>query len=280
LRPGVGTLRLFGAIMAGYLVAILIPFGFGTVARSWLVARREELGFAAVLGTVVLDRLTDGFVFACLVPVALISVAMPPDAAESGHIRVALAWGGAVSFALFAFLVVGLAVYRRDARRADGRIAQALDRALPARWALRARSAAAALAEGTVWPAARWRLASILLASVAMKLIAATIFLWAGLSIGFALQAPEYLFLLVFIGFLVILGHFARISGSFIAGAVFALGLLGVPPEEALAAALVVEASNILSVAVVGAISLWRQGVALGELQAIAAAMPSASAGR
>ena len=40
LRP-IGVLRLFGTIMAGYLLAALIPHGFGTIARSWLVARRE-----------------------------------------------------------------------------------------------------------------------------------------------------------------------------------------------------------------------------------------------
>ena len=67
LRP-VGVLRLFGTIMAGYLLAALIPLGFGTIARSWLVARREELKLASVLATVALDRLTDGIVFACLVP--------------------------------------------------------------------------------------------------------------------------------------------------------------------------------------------------------------------
>src|SRR5262249_56975681 len=62
LRP-IGTWPLFGAIMAGYLLAFLIPFGFGTLARSWLVARREDLPISAVLATVALDRLTDGVVF-------------------------------------------------------------------------------------------------------------------------------------------------------------------------------------------------------------------------
>jgi hypothetical protein len=63
LRP-VGTLPLFGAIMAGYLLGLLIPFGFGALARSWLVARREGMPISAVLATAALDRLTDGVVFA------------------------------------------------------------------------------------------------------------------------------------------------------------------------------------------------------------------------
>ena len=97
LRKGIGVFRLFGAIMAGYLLATVVPFGFGTVARSWLVARREDLMFAAVLATVALDRLTDGLVFAALVPLALALVAFPDP---SGGIRAGLLWGGAGSFAL------------------------------------------------------------------------------------------------------------------------------------------------------------------------------------
>lgn len=47
----VGTLHLFGTIMAGYLAGLLIPFGFGALTRAWLVARREGLAMTAVLAT-------------------------------------------------------------------------------------------------------------------------------------------------------------------------------------------------------------------------------------
>lgn len=264
LRPNIGTLRLFGAIMAGYLLAMLIPFGFGTVARSWLVARREDLRLGAVLATVALDRFTDGVVFACLVPVALLSVAFPDP---GGGIRTGLAWGGAGSFAL---LLAALALYRRGALRPDGRVARLADRCLPARLATPVRRLAVAFAEGIAWPARWWRGAGVLLSSIVIKLLAATHFLWAGLALGVALEPMQYLFLVVFLGFLVILGHFARLGG-FVAGAIFALGLFGVPEEEALAIVLVVQASNVLSVAGVGAISLWWQGIALGELRSAAA---------
>jgi hypothetical protein len=118
-----------------------------------------------------------------------------------------------------------------------------------------------------VWPGAIWRGAGIVLASVIIRLFAATHLLWAGLAVGVALRPGQYLFLLVFLGFLVILGHFARIAGSFVIGAVFALRLFGVGAEQALAMVLVVEAASLLSVAGVGAFALWRQGVALADLR-------------
>ena len=59
-----------------------------------------------------------------------------------------------------------------------------------------------------------------------------------------------------------------RFLGSFVVGGVFALGLFGVAPEPALAMVLIVEMANILSIAGVGAISLWAQGIALRDLRA------------
>lgn len=262
LRP-VGVFRLFGTIMAGYLLAMLIPLGFGTIARSWLVARRERLKLASVLATVALDRLTDGVVFACLVPLALLSVVFDDP---SGGIRAGLIWGGAGSFLLFAILLLALLTYRRRALSADGRIA-ALVRRLPQRFVPAVQRLAAAFAEGIAWPREAWRGIGIVLASVAIKLLAASHLLWAGLSIGVLLEPAQYLFLIVFLGFLIILGHFIRFIGSFVIGGVFALGLFGIGSEQALVMVLMVEAWNLICVAAVGAMSLWAQGVALGELR-------------
>ncbi len=273
LRPRVGTWYLFGAIMAGYLLAILVPLGFGTVARSWLVARREDLELTAVLATVALDRLTDGVVFAFLVPAALLLVAFPDP---TGGIRAGLTWGATGSVGLFGLLLLALAAYRRGALRPDGWVVRLAER-LPARAAGPARRACASFANGIVWPPDPWRGVGVVLASVLIKLLAATHFLWAGLALGVALAPGQYLFLMVFLGFLVILGHFARVTGGLVIGAVFALGLFGVPEEQALAMVLVVQAAGLLSVAAIGALSLWRQGVALSELRAAGGARAGGS---
>ena len=262
LRP-VGVWRLFGTIMAGYLLAILVPLGFGTVARSWLVARREQLKLSSVLATVAVDRLTDGIVFACLVPLALLSVAFDDP---TGGIRAGLVWGGAGSFVLFALVLLGLLAYRRGAMRSGGRLAGLIGR-LPARYEPVIRRVATGFAEGIAWPNERWRGVGVVLASALIKLIAATHLLWAGLAIGVLLAPAQYLFLVVFLGFIAILGHFLRFVGSFVVGGVFALGLFGVAAEPALAMVLIVEAASLLSVAVVGTLSLWAQGVALADLR-------------
>ena len=264
LRPGIGTFRLFGAIMAGYLTAIVVPFGLGTVARSWLVARREDLRFAAVLATVALDRLTDGLVFAALVPLTLAMVAFPDT---SGGIRAGIVWGGAGSFALLVAFTIVLVIYRRDVLAPEGRLLRLADR-LPRRFAEPIRRHAAYFAEGVAWPRETWRGAGIVLASVLIKLFAATHFLWSGLAFGVTLKPAEYLFVIVFLGFLIIIGHFLRMLGGFIVGSLFVLGLFGVAPEPALAMVLSIQAASLLSVGGIGALALWRQGIALAELRA------------
>jgi hypothetical protein len=113
-----------------------------------------------------------------------------------------------------------------------------------------------------------WRRLGIVLATIAIKLIAATHFLWAGLALGVLLRPGDYLFLLVFLGFLHVLTHFARITAGFTVGAIFALGLLGATEEQAVAMVLIVQIANLLAVTVTGAPALWLRGVALEELRA------------
>lgn len=263
LRP-ISVWRLFGAIMAGYLLAFLIPFGLATVARAWLVARQANLKVTTVLATVAIDRLTDGVVFACLVPVALLGVAFPDP---TGGIRAGLAWAGATSFVLFALLLFALAAYRYGVLDTGG-LLRIVDR-LPARFSGPVRRVASAFAEGVAWPRQAWRGAAIILSSIVIKLFAASHFLWAGLAFGIVLQPAQYLFLIVFLGFLIILGHFVKLAGSFVIGAVFVLSLFGVAEEPAVAMALVVQAGGLITVGVFGTLSLWRQGVVLSDIRAV-----------
>ncbi len=258
----IGILQLFGAIMAGYLGGLLIPFGASPVVRSWLIARFQRLRMSAVLATVALDRLIDGVVFSAFVVVAL-TLTIFPD--PTGNIRLGLIVGGASSLTLFTLLLIVLVRYKRQTRRADSWVMRLADR-MPGRFTAPAARLMQSFADGIVWPRAPWRGAAIVLASILIKLIAITHFLWAGLAFGVLLRPGDYVFLIVFLGFLVILTHFARIPGGFFIGAVFALGLLGVAEEQAVAMAVVVQFASLLTVAGVGALALWIHGIALADL--------------
>lgn len=258
------TLGLFGAIMAGYLGNLIVPVGVaGPMVRAWLAARRHDLKTSAVLATVVLDRLIDGVVFIGFVMTALFLLSVPDP---SGGVRAGLGWAATGSLALFVVLLFAMAGYRLHAMRSTSWFAWAIAR-LPRRLAEPTQRLARSFAEGIVWPKENWRGLGIVLASVVIKLIAATHFLWAGLAIGVLLRPGDYLVLLVLLGFLHVLANVARIAAGFTVGAVFALGLFGVTNEEAVIMVLIVQGANLFTVAVIGATALWLEGVALGDLR-------------
>ena len=251
------SFSLFGAILAGYGVAILIPLGISPFVRSWLVARLEGLRFACVLATAAIERFLDGIVFALFA--AFVALAAPIPATE-GDVRTGLAVAGGLNFVLFAGLLWLLFIGRSPLEREEVRLSRCIDW-IAAKGGPRLEGLRSALREGIVWPRQRSRQVGAILASVLMKLIAATHFLWAGLAVGVVLTAMDYLFLMVFAGFALVLARFVRVPGGFVIGSGFALHLLTVPDEKALAMILF---NNILSITLMvglGLIFLWRSGI-------------------
>jgi len=263
LRP-VSSLRLFGAIMAGYLANLLVPLGLSPLVRGWLIARLDHLRMSAVLATIAIDRFIDGIVFTGFVALAL-ALAVFPD--PTGNIRLGLTLAGGGTFLLFAGLLAGLACHKRRMQTLSGWML-VLVRRLPIRLGRRLEALLLSFADGIVSPRANWRRLGIVMASVLIKIIAITHFLWAGLAFGVVLAPIDYVFLLVFAGFTHIIAHAARVPGGFIVGSIFALGLLGVAEEEAVAMVATVQLASMATVAVIGALALWRHGIALGDLRA------------
>jgi uncharacterized membrane protein YbhN (UPF0104 family) len=261
----VGRTRLFGAIMAGYLANMLAPIRVSPLVRAWLVARLEGLSTGSLLATIALDRLVDGFVFLGFAALALLAWRFPDP---EGVVRQGITLGAAISLVLLLSLLAVLVALRRGtAARLRSLLSIVPWRRLPDRWRAVAGGFAQAFVQGVVWPRETWRTVVIVAASVAMKLIAVSFFVWAGLAFGVRLRPEAYLFLMVFLGFLMFLAGTLRIVGGFTAGAVFALEALGVEVETALAMVVVVEASTHLTVACTGSVALWRLGFSSGRLR-------------
>ena len=262
LKP-VGTLRLFGSIMAGYLANMAVPLGVSPLVRAWLIGRLEHLPMSTVLATVAIDRFVDGLVFVGFAGMVLVVAAFPdPD----GRIGLGLLVGAIGSLVVFSLLLLGLALFKPKVRSSTGWFVR-LIRLAPRRWAAQFESLGQSFANGITWPAAPWRQAAVIGSSIAIKLIAATHLLWAGLAVGVLLPIQDYFFLLVFLGFLIILSRLVRLPGGFILGGVFALGLLEVPEEEAVLMVAAVAFASMAAVAATGSVALWRSGISLDDLK-------------
>lgn len=256
LKP-ISSVRLFGAILAGYGVAVFIPLGISPLVRSWLIARLEGLRLAGVLVTTAIERFLDGIVFALIA--ALVALAGEIPRIE-GDVRSGLAVAGLLNLALFSGLLWFIFLGRTPLERDDARVSRWIDwvASKGGRYLEGLRSA---LREGIIWPRDRIRQFGVVAAAVAMKGISVTHFLWAGLAVGVVLGGWDYLFLMVFAGFALVMARFVRVPGGFVIGSAFALKLLGVPDEQALVMILFNNVFSIVLVVGFGLVFLWRSGL-------------------
>ncbi len=262
IRP-VGTLRLFSAVMVGYFANMMIPIGLSPLVRAWLIARLESLKITTVLLTTAIERFVDGIVFAVLVGVLVIFAVLPET---EGNLRLGLVVAGSGSLVLFIGLIGGLFLVKNhliDSNSVGGRFVAWLETLFGGRLA----GIGLGMAEGITWPKSRWRGAGVILASIAMKMISTTHFLWVGLVFGILLSPFDYLFIMVVTGFALIVSRFIRVPGGGIMGSAFALKLLGIADEEALTMVLVVHFSVMALVAGIGAIAMWKSGLTVLELR-------------
>jgi len=262
LKP-ISSVRLFGAILAGYGVAVLIPLGVSPLVRSWLIARLEGLRWACVLMTSAVERFLDGIVFALFAAFVAMAGQLPD---VEGNVRIGLAIAGGLNLVLFSVLICLLFVGRAPLSRDEARISRWIDW-LAKRGGARLEGLREAIREGIVWPREPRRQIGAVGASILMKIIAATHFLWAGLAVGIVLTVFDYLFLLVFAGFSLVLARFLRLPGGFVIGSGFALKLLGVPDEQALAMILFNHGLSIVLVVGLGLLFLWRSGLDIRQVR-------------
>ena len=256
LKP-ISSFRLFGAILAGYGVAILVPLGISPLVRSWLIARLEGLRWAGVLMTSAIGRFLDGIIFALFAGLVALAGNFPEI---DGDVRTGLAIGGGLNLVLFSVLLSVLFIGRAPLNRDEATLSRLIDW-LAIRGGGRLDGLRPAIRQGIVWPRSRPRQAGAVLASILMKIIAATHFLWAGLAVGVILAPFDYLFLMVFAGFALVLARFIRVPGGFVIGSGFALSVLNVPDEKALAMILFTHIISIVLMVGPGLLFLWRSGI-------------------
>lgn len=259
----VHTLRLTGALLAGYGANVLVPLGISPLVRSWLIARMENLKIATVLTTTIIARFIDGVVFALFAGLVAMAGRVPQ---VSGNLELGLAVAGAINFVLFVGLLWALFRFRVLLAQDGPLVCRIFD--WVAKW-FRADGAQlrSSLCDGVVWPKASKHRLNVLLGAIAAKLISASHYVWAGLAVGIVLAPFDYFFLMVFAGFSLVLTRFIRVPGGFVIGSAFAFNLLGVPEEQALLMILFNWMISIIVVVGGGLIVLWQSGIDIRSRQ-------------
>ncbi len=265
LRPfaRLSIIRLYGAIMAGYFSNYFAPVKISFLVRAWIAARAGRASTSTVLGTVILGRVVDGIVFVPLVLLAATTITLDQ---YGGSVTVRLLWAALVSLVLLLALC-WLFMSWAKAAKAGSALPKQLLSILPDRWSAPIERFIALFAEGTGLPSRLSSLAIIFSAALMMKIMAAVHLALAGYAFAVDLSPLDYLFVMVCLGFAVVIASTLKVVGGFIAGAVILLQKFGVDVETATAMALSVSIASRLTVIASGVLALWCERLDLSLLK-------------
>jgi uncharacterized protein (TIRG00374 family) len=248
-RPSVG--RVMPVLLVGYLANLVLPARLGEPARAYLLARREQIGFPRVLGSVLLERVID---LASLAFVAVLAAlqARAPEWIVRGMVIVAI-----VGFVIVVVLVasgiaraVGL-LARIFSQRA-GRMRAAIEHAI---------SFGEGANGGGFGPLA----AAIVLSTLTWGFVAGTYWL-AAQSLALDIRISESMLVAAVATLGTAIPSAPANIGTYEVATVVVLTALGVEAHEALAMALLTHAIVTVPFAITGAASVAHLSISLSDV--------------
>jgi glycosyltransferase 2 family protein len=101
--------NLFPSTLIGYMANNLLPARLGEFVRAYSLGQKEGIGTGAVFGSLVVDRLCDGFTVLLVLLVTLFTVRLPEG---MEHLQQGMVTGGYVTFLLYLGVMVFLALLK------------------------------------------------------------------------------------------------------------------------------------------------------------------------
>jgi uncharacterized protein (TIRG00374 family) len=249
--------RVFDAMNEGYLLNNLLPFRLGEFGRAYLISRRNDLTAMQALSSVVVERVVD------LVMAVLLLLTFLPFVAGLGWAR----WAALSSIALGVAAVSGLVVVARNRawimRRANATLRQPRWKWLnPEPWEERLDAFLGGLAvlqdPRKAVQAATWSFLAWATAGLAAWAILRAFLPSATVTMGFVT--------LTVVGLLAAVPSAPGSAGVFEFAVVQILAVFSVEHNLALSFALVLHASQIALITVLGSLALAREGETLSHL--------------
>lgn len=254
--------NLVSATFIGYMANNLLPARLGELVRAYVLGEREGIGTGAVVATLVIDRLADGFTVLLLLMATVFTLRLPPgsETAQQGLVA-----GGYLTLALYLAVVVFLVLLRRNTMGTI-RILERLLKPFPNGVAEKVIPFLGAFIEGArLTPHWKERLAlvgtSIIIWGVALLPVYSVL---RAFGMDFPLSVSA--FILVLLVFAVMVPASPGFVGTYHAACVYGLLVFGVPRETALSVAIVIHGINFFPVIVAGLACLWRENQSLAAL--------------
>ncbi|MDJ0789635.1 MAG: lysylphosphatidylglycerol synthase transmembrane domain-containing protein [Myxococcota bacterium] len=259
--------QLFRAMAVGFMANNLFPFRVGELVRSWFLAQETGRSGAAVLGTVIVERVIDAVVVLALAALVLGSAGARASGVDPGQALVVLSLVASVP-------LVGVVLLRIAPDFCIGVAMWPANLVLPARWAARLQEILRQIANGLsslrpgwdlVWVVIHTLFAWIVLATLPMYLAIRSL----GVDLGGLTGEISTAFLLtVLVGAAVAVPSAPGFAGTYHAACKAALVPLGVAPEVALALGTLAHLVFWVSMTAAGLLALRSRGKGLSDAMA------------
>ncbi|UFS69703.1 flippase-like domain-containing protein [Geomonas sp. RF6] len=253
--------NLFPSTLIGYMANNLLPARLGEFVRAYSLAQKEELKTSAVFGTLVVDRLWDGFTMLLVLLVTFFTVRLP---AGKEHMQEGLATGGYITLAVYLTALAILAVLKKKPALA----VRTLSAIPPAKLGKKLAHLAESFIQGLQLSTSPREIATIFALSLLVwgTAIWPLDFLLASFDLHFPLTVS--MFIMVFLVFAVMVPSSPGFVGTYHYACVSALAAFDVAPERALSVAIVMHGMGFFPVTVIGLFCLWRDKLSLKKLSA------------
>jgi uncharacterized protein (TIRG00374 family) len=247
--------RLFPVVVIGYMANDVLPARLGELVRAYVLGEEEQVPKTTTIGTIVVERLFDGL--AMLIFVAVVGVTVPLDAQIAGIFRLATA--------LFIGVLVVLLAFGASRTRSV-RLIERVERILPSQLEGRVAHLAERFLQGLDCLQSARLSAMILILSVGAWLCESTMYLVVALGFGFHLGFPAYMLTAAVANLGAMVPAAPGYVGTFDFGALASLSLFGLNPGQAGGYVLVLHATLLIPVTLLGFYYLWRANLSLRTL--------------
>jgi len=248
--------RLFQVTVIGYMVNDLLPLRLGELARAYILGETEGLGKTSVLVTIVLERVFDGVTMLLFIGVA--AFFLPLNQALQTLLLV-----GTILFAAVAIALVIMAGLRA---RIDALVQRGLRR-LPEKWGARGLHLIDSFFHGL----AALRNPTDALAALGFSILAwlleAGMYAMLALGFGIALPFPVFVLATAVANLVTIVPSTPGYVGVFDVPVKAILALFNVDASVAASYTLLLHATLIVPVVLLGLAFMWRLGLSLSQLR-------------
>lgn len=248
--------RLFQVTVIGYMVNDLLPLRLGELARAYILGETEGLGKTSVLVTIVLERVFDGVTMLLFIGVA--ALFLPLNQALQTLLLV-----GTILFAAVAIALVIVAGLRE---RIDALVQRGLRR-LPEKWGARGLHLIDSFFHGL----AALRNPTDALAALGFSILAwlleAGMYAMLALGFGIALPFPVFVLATAVANLVTIVPSTPGYVGVFDVPVKAILALFNVDASVAASYTLLLHATLIVPVVLLGLAFMWRLGLSLSQLR-------------